>query len=141
MRSPMRPVPESLDRWISRARFLRWVDAAVAGVVLWAVVAAALPRPAPTVAALAALVLLVLLARVPLFRVRWRPASACVGVAMTRRLRPGDRAWWIQSQRVEAVVVTARRGLRLTIATARHRESEGLSVRRTRALIVPADDA
>jgi hypothetical protein len=123
---------------MSRARYLRWLDAAAAWVALAVAVAFALPRRAPDLAALVALALVVGLAFVPPLRARWRPVSAWVGLAVTRRLRAGDRAWWVQAHRSESVIVTARHGLRLTIATARHGEAEVLSVRRTRTLIVPA---
>jgi hypothetical protein len=139
MRTPIRPLPDAISRWMWRARVLRWLDAAVAWIVLWLGVAVVFPRPAFEAEALVALALLAVFALVRPLRTRWRPVSAWVGLAMTRRLRPGDRAWWVRPHRSESVVVTARRGTRLTIATARHGEAEVVSVRRTRTLIVPAE--
>ena len=140
MRSPIRPLPESIAQWMERARYLRWLDAAMGWLVVWVIVAFGGSRPRPLVGAVLAAAGVVLLALVPPLRIRWRPVSGWMGLAVTRRLRPGDRAWWVQPHRSESVVVTARRGLRLTIALARHGESEVLRVRRTRTLIVPADD-
>lgn len=139
MRTPIRPLPESVARWMWWARYLRWSDAAVATLAVWGAIAFAGSRPRPLLGAVAALAVVGLLSRVPLLRARWRPASGWVGWLVTRRLRPGDRAWWIQTHRCESVVVTARRGRRLTIALAGYGESEVLRVRRTRTLIVPAD--
>ena len=139
MRSPMRPMPEPIGRWMSRVQYCRWADAAVALIVLGCAVVMALPDLKSGVQASIAVVAFVLLVLVPALRIRWRPVSAWVGLAVSRRLRPGDRAWWVQAHRGEPVIVTARRGLRLTIATGRHGESEALRIRRTRVFIVPAD--
>jgi len=35
MTTPMRPVPDSINRWIGRRRWLRWGDAFLAWVLLW----------------------------------------------------------------------------------------------------------
>ena len=138
MRTPARPLPESIGTWMTRARYLRWLDAAAAWIALWIAIALALPRANFDVEALIALLLLALLVFVPLLRVRWRPVSAWVGLRVSRRLRPGDRAWWVTPHRSEPVMVTARRGTRVTFATASPGESEVLTVRRTRTFIVPA---
>ena len=140
MRTPIRPLPESIAHWMERARYLRWLDAAVGWLAVWGVVAFGGSRARPLVGVVLAAASVVLLALVPPLRTRWRPVSAWIGLAVTRRLRPGDRAWWVQPHRSDPVVVTARRGLRLTIALTRHGESEVLRVRRTRTLIVPAAD-
>ncbi|MBI2207644.1 MAG: hypothetical protein HYU41_27750 [Candidatus Rokubacteria bacterium] len=140
MRTPIRLVPDAIARWMSRARYLRWLDAIAAWLGLWAVVAYTFPRASFTVAAVAALAAVVALSLVLPIRVRWRPVTGWVGLTVSRSLRPGDRAWWVQPHRSESVVVTALHGVRVTIAMAHHGESEGLTVRRTRALIVPADD-
>ena len=65
--------------------------------------------------------------------------SAWVGLAVSRRLRPGDRAWYVRSQRADLVLVTACHGIRVVIVTPDVDADEGLSVRRTRVLLLPAD--
>jgi hypothetical protein len=138
MRTPARPLPESMATWMTRARYLRWLDAVVAWIALWIVIALALPHRKLDVEALIALVLLGFLVFVPPLRVRWRPLSAWVGLRVSRRVRPGDRAWWVTPHRSEPIMITARQGTRVTFAMARPSESEVLTVRRTRTFIVPA---
>ena len=72
-------------------------------------------------------------------RVRWRPVSGWVGLAVSRGLRPGDRAWYVRSRAADLVLVTARHGARLVIARPDFAADEGLNVRRTRVLLIPAD--
>ena len=55
-------------------------------------------------------------------------------------LVPGDRAWYVRPEAPEVVIVTARRGLRLTVAVPGRGAAEGLSVRRTRVLLLGADE-
>lgn len=140
MRTPIRHVPEAIARWMSRARYLRWLDAVAAWLLVCGAVAYAFPRASFTVDAVAALAGVVAGSLVLPIRVRWRPVTGWVGLTVSRALRPGDRAWWVQPHRSESVVVTACHGVRVTIAMAHHGEAEGLTVRRTRALIIPADD-
>ena len=140
MRTPARPLPESMATWMTRARYLRWLDAVAAWMALWIVIALALPDRKLDVEALIALVVLGCLVFVPSLRVRWRPLSGWVGLRVSRRLRPGDRAWWVTPHRSEPVMVTARHGTRVTFATAQPDASEVLTVRRTRTLIVPVGD-
>jgi len=73
----------------------------------------------------------------PLIRLRWRPVSAWVGLALSGRLGPGDRAWYVVPGRAEPVIVTARRGFRLVVAGLDHGGAEGIEVRRTRVLLLP----
>ena len=73
-------------------------------------------------------------------RTLWRPISACVGLAVSRGLRVGDRAWYVRPDRVDLVLVTARHGARLVIATPGFDADEGLSVRRTRVLVLPFEE-
>ena len=112
-----------VERWMARARLLRWVDATVAWLLVLAILAAVL-------VALAALV-------TPL-RVRWRPASGVAGLLVSRPLRPGDRAWYVRGERADLVIVTARHWLRVSIAAPELGAAESLSVRRTRVFVVPA---
>jgi hypothetical protein len=127
-----------VERWVSRFRYLRWLDGLVAWLALWLTAVLPLPHvPADALGVGAALVV-GLLALAPTVRPRWRPASAAVGLALSRDLRPGDRAWYITPGRAEPVIVTARRGLRLTIARPDLSAAEGLDVRRTRVMLLPA---
>jgi hypothetical protein len=70
-------------------------------------------------------------------RLRWRPVSGWVGVAVSRSLRAGQRAWYVRDGRADAVLVTGRRGLRVSIAAPSVGEAETLSVRRTRVFLIP----
>jgi hypothetical protein len=141
MRSPLKPLPAAVARWTVTARLLRWLDALVAWLGVWGGAALALPSaPREPLAVLAALVVgLGALAR-PL-RARWRPLSGVVGLAVSARLVPGDRAWYVRPGDAERVLVTASHGTRVVIARLDGSGAEGLSVRRTRVLLVPADSA
>jgi hypothetical protein len=140
MTSPIRPLPHEVARWVSLAACLRWCDAAAAWVVLWAVLAGLL-GPASPPAAVASLLLMTLGALLQPLRVLWRPVSGSVGLMLSRRLQPGDRAWYVRSRHADAVLVTGRHGARMLIATPDLDEpDEVLSVRRTRVLLLPADD-
>ena len=140
MSSPIRPLPHEVARFISLATWFRWCDAAVAWTVLWALLASIL-GPASPPAAVASLVLVTLGALLQPLRVLWRPVSGSVGLVLSRRLRPGDRAWYVRSRHADPVLVTARHGARMRIATPDLDEpDEVLSVRRTRVLLLPADD-
>lgn len=137
MRSPIQPPPRDVQKWMARARLLRWGDAAVAwlGVIL-VLLAAGLTAPGATmVFAAGAVALGATLAPV---RVRWRPVSGPIGCLVSNALKPGDRAWYVRSARADLVIVTARHGLRVSIAAPELGEAEALSVRRTRVLVVPA---
>ncbi|HBH02049.1 MAG TPA: hypothetical protein DDZ42_09045 [Candidatus Rokubacteria bacterium] len=136
MRTPIRATPYAVERWASRFRYLRWLDALVAWLAAWATLAAALDVGPDAQAGLAA-VATGLLALVPPIRVRWRPVSAWVGLAMSVRLGPGDRAWYVVPGRAEPVLVTARRGFRLVVAGVDRGRAEGIEVRRTRVLLLP----
>ena len=137
MATPTAPVPTTVETWITRSRYLRWIDALAAWVVLLGVTAALLPeQPARTiVVGSLALVVIGLMLR-PL-RLRWRPVSGWVGVIVSRSLRPGQRAWFVRDGRADSVLITARRGLRVTIAAPALGEAETLTVRRTRVLLIP----
>ena len=92
----------------------------------------------PGASAVAAAVLVGLAALVSPIRRRWRPLGALISLSVSRALRPGDRAWLVLPQHVEPVIVTARRRLRLVVARPDQDLAEGLEVRRTRVLVVPA---
>ncbi len=124
MRSPLRPLPAAVARWAIAARLLRWLDALVAWLVVWTGAVVVLPH-------LGALAL-------PL-RARWRPASGVVGLVVSARLAPGAEAWYVRPGGAERVLVTARHRTRVVIARLDGSGAEGLSVRRTRVLLVPAD--
>ena len=78
-----------------------------------------------------------------ILRVRsgWRPLSGTTTLVVSRRLRPGDRAWFVHGSDADLVLVTARHGFRLIIARPGHDAAEGVSVRRTRVLLLPASAA
>ena len=134
MRSPVRPLPPNVGRWASRARWLRWLDALVAWLLVWAALALGLRTVTP--AATAAAVVVGLAALVGPLRRRWRPLGALILLSVSRALRPGDRAWLVLPRHVEPVIVTARRRLRLVVARP-DQGAEGMEVRRTRVLVVP----
>ena len=136
MPTPLRPLPESVARWVARARFLRWLDA-LAGWVAIALVLVQGPanlhwRPA----ALAALAIVGVLVLVVPLRRRWRIVSGAVGLWISRSITVGDLAWCVGPGSAERVIVTARRGTRLTVARPGGDAAEGMSVRRTRMLLV-----
>ena len=120
---------------------LRWLDALAAWLVLWGIAALVVPgAPAGPLAALAAVV--VALARfVRPLRTRWRPLSGAVALVKSARLAPGDHAWYVRPGHAERVLVTARHRTRVVIVRLGDESSEGLGVRRTRVLLVPADPA
>ncbi len=142
MASPIRAVPPEVDRWISRATWLRWGDALVAWAAAWAALTwLEPPLPPSWIAALAAVLTAIGISIQPL-RVVWRPLTGAVGLAVSRHLRPGDRAWYVRSRQASLVLVTSRRGVRLAIAAPDPDEPEEvLRVRRTRVLLLPADGA
>jgi len=57
---------------------------------------------------------------------------------VSRSLRPGDRAWFVRDGHADSVLITARRGIRVSIAALSIGEAETMSVRRTRVFLVPA---
>ena len=140
MGTPIRPLPEGIARWSTRARWLRRLDVLAAGVLVWGLVAVRLPDLGAGLQAAAAGAVVGLLGAIPLIRLRWRPISGPVGLWVSRMLMPGDRAWYVRPEAPEVVIVTARRGLRLTVAVPGRGAAEGLSVRRTRVLLLGADE-
>ncbi len=137
MATPTAPVPATVEKWIARSRYLRWIDAAAAWIVLLGVVVALFPElPSGALALLAAALLGLGVVLRPL-RLHWRPVSGWVGLIASRSLRPGHRAWFVRDGRADAVLVTARRGIRLSIAAPGVGEAETLSVRRTRVFLIP----
>ena len=120
-------------------RLLRWLDALVAIALSWLVASALLGDIRGAASALIAVVATVAGAFLPPLRVRWRPASAAVGVRVSRRLRPGDHAWYVRPHEARLVLVTARRRWHVVIATPDQEPDEGLTVRRTRVFLIPAD--
>jgi hypothetical protein len=137
MRAPVRQVPWDVERVVKRARWLRWLDALVTWLVVWGLVALRWESATATASAVTAVIVVGLAALVRPLRIRWRPVSALAALSASRGLRPGDHAWLVLSERVEPVIVTARRGVRLVVATP-DQGLEGLEVRRTRVFVVPA---
>jgi hypothetical protein len=141
VRTPIRSLPRSVAVWSTRARWLRWTDGLAGWLALWALLAVMLPGAGVDLHVVGAGAGALLVALVPGLRTRWRPVTACVGLVVSRRLRPGDRAWYVRPGDVERVLVTGRRLLRLVIVTRERGASEGITVRRTRVLLIPESDA
>src|SRR2546430_1126947 len=141
MRSPLRPLPAAVARWTVRARLLRWLDALVAWLVVWTAAVVVLPHGSPESLAILAALAVILGALARPLRARWRPASGVVGLVVSARLVPGAEAWYVRPGGAERVLVTARHRTRVVIARLDGSGAEGLSVRRTRGLLVPADAA
>ncbi len=137
MRTPTRPIPEAIERWVTRARLLRWLDALAAWLVLWFALAQWPGTLSPGSSATAAGLLLGPLVFVTPLRRRWRVVSGAVGLRMSRSIAVGDRAWCVGPGSAERVIVTARRGFRVTVAMMGGDAAEGITVRRTRVLLVP----
>jgi hypothetical protein len=135
----MRPLPGYVDRWTSRVRWLRWMDALLAWLGVWLGLSVLLPAMAlgPTMVLAAATLLLA--AAVPGIRRAWRPVSATVSLLVSRRLRPGDRAWFVHRRDADLVLVTARHGVRVVVARPDQEAAEGMNIRRTRVLLIPAE--
>jgi hypothetical protein len=139
--TPIKPLPDEIHRWIGRARWLRWTDAIVAWMGLWAAWVAILGSASPRQAAVLSLASVGLGLVVRPIRMLWRPISAGVGLMLSRGLHPGDRAWYVRASRADLVLVTARHGTRMVIATPDVDADEVLSVRRTRVFLLPVDEA
>ena len=139
MRSPLKPLPAAVVRWTVTARVLRWLDALVAWLGVWGGAALAFPSASRESLALLAVLVIGLGALARPLRARWRPVSGVVGLAVSRRLSPGDRAWYVRPGDAERVLVTALHRTRVVIARLDGSGAEGLSVRRTRVLLVRAD--
>ncbi len=138
MRMPIRPLPDAVARWIRGVRCLRWLDGIAAWIVLWLAAEVSLPDGNATVHSVLAAIVAVAGVNVSWLRVRWRPIMGLVGLMVSRSLRPGDRAWFIRPTDAEVVLVTARRRFRMVIARAESAD-EGMSVRRTRVVLLPAE--
>jgi hypothetical protein len=137
MRTPVRAVPPNVERAAARGRWLRGVDALLAWLAAWGGVTLAWETATPSASAIIALIAVALAALAGPIRRRWRPVSALVLLLVSRHLKPGDHAWLVLAERIDPVIVTARRGLRLVVASP-NQGSEGLAVRRTRVLVVPS---
>ncbi|HKC82832.1 MAG TPA: hypothetical protein VKD46_02420 [bacterium] len=118
-------------------RWLRWLDAMAAWLLVWGCLALMPGTMTPAASAVAALMLIGLAALAGPMRRRWRPIGALVSLSVSRALRPGDRAWLVLPRHIEPVIVTARRRLRLVVARPDQGSTEGMEVRRTRVFVVP----
>ncbi len=119
-------------------RWLRRLDAAFAWAALWGVLVLVMGRARAWEGAVLAAAIVALGLAVWPIRARWRPISGWASLTLSRGLRPGDRAWHVRSQQADLVLVTGRDGIRLVIARPDVVGDEGLSVRRTRVLVLPA---
>src|SRR5262245_57887445 len=109
MTTPIRSVPEEVNRWIWLAVWLRRCDAVFAWLILWGLLTAALGA---ALAAVLSLGIVALGAQIRSLRVLWRPVSGGVGLAVSRDVQPGDRVWYVRSRQADLVLVTARHGAR-----------------------------
>ena len=141
MRSPLRPLPAAVVRWTAAVRVLRWLDALAAWLAICGGAAIAFPTASREQLAILAALFAVLSALVRPLRARWRPVSGAVAVVLSARLSPGDQAWYVSPGHAERVLVTARHRTRVVIARLNDAGAEGLSVRRTRVLLLPADSS
>ncbi len=139
MTTPMKPVPDVVARWVSRVYWLRWLDALIAWTGLWGIGVWVVGRALAQEAAALSVILVCLGLVVRPLRTRWRPISGWVGLAMSRNLQVGDRAWYVRAHQADLVLVTARHGAWLVIAGPILAEDESLSIRRTRVIVLPAD--
>ena len=137
MTTPIRPLPSKIARWTSRLRWLRWADTLLAWLVLLLGLSVLLPQVPSQAAMIVAAGTLFAAALLPRLRVAWRPVSATTTLLVSRGLRPGDRAWFVHGRDADLVLVTARHGLRVVVARPDHDAAEGMSVRRTRVLLLP----
>ena len=96
-----------------------------------------LPQIPASTAMVLAMGLLFVVSLVPRLRRAWRPVSAMATLLVSGSLRPGDRAWFVHGRDADLVLVTARHGLRIVVAKPDHEAAEGMSVRRTRVLLLP----
>ena len=138
MTTPARPLPILIQRWTSRLRWFRGVDAVLAWLTVLLGLTTLLPQVPPQTAMVLAAGLLFLVALIPRLRLAWRPVSATATVLLSRGLRPGDHAWFVHGRGADLVLVTARHGLRVVVARPGYDALEGMSVRRTRVLLLPA---
>ena len=129
-------MPRAVERWTSTVRLLRWLDALIAWLVLWAILRIALPTRDNAAPAVLAAVVVLLGALIGPLRVRWRPVTGTVALALSARLAPGDHAWYVRAGAAERVLVTGRHPTRIVIVQLNDESAEGLSVRRTRVLLV-----
>jgi len=111
-----------------------------AWLVVWSIVAMLLDRSSAETHAVLAAVIVAGLVFIPPVRARWRPVSGSVALSLSRGLRAGDSAWYVGRRQAERVLVTARRRLRIVIVTGERTAVEGMSVRRTRVILIPMED-
>src|SRR5262245_46729562 len=116
MRSPVRSLPPHVERWVSRMRWLGWLEALAVGVGVWLVLALWLADTPPLALAILAAVIVGLAALVPPLRRGWRPIRAWASFSVSRGLKLGDHAWLLLPEYIEPVIVTARQRLRLVVA-------------------------
>src|SRR5881409_840969 len=86
MRSPVRSLPPNVGRWASRARWLRWLDALAAWLLVWGGLALTPYAKTPGATAVAAAVLVGLAALVSPIRRRWRPLGALISLSVSREI-------------------------------------------------------
>ncbi len=138
MRTPIKSLPQEIEDWVGRARWLRALDALAAWLGLWAGMSLVLPEFSRSGQATVAAVVVAMGIAIAPIRVLWRPVTGWIALRVSQPLRPGDRAWLVRWDGADLVLITARRGLRMVVARAQE-GAEGITVRRTRVLLLPAD--
>lgn len=138
MRTPIRSLPEDIEHWIGRTRWLRALDALAAWLILWAGISLVLPELGGSERATVSAVVVAVGMVISPLRALWRPVTGWVALKASQSLRPGDRAWLVRGDGADLVLITARRGFRMVVAQAQE-GTEGITVRRTRVLLLPAD--
>ena len=137
MTTPTSPLPVTIERWRARSRYLRWVDALVAWLLLTLTALVLAPPASMELIVVGSIIVLGLGAMVPPVRIRWRPVSGWIGIRVSRSLRAGDRAWFVRDGRADHVLITACHAVRVSLALPQLDEAETISVRRTRVFLVP----
>ena len=134
----VRPFPAPVLLWSRRARWLRGFDAAVAWLFTWAGAMAFAPQADRGALGVVAVLLVAFGAAGPPLRRWWRPVTGFTALVVSWRLRPGERVWWVTTGGAKLVLVTACRAWRVVLVGVSDDPTEGVAVRRTHALLVPA---
>src|SRR5262249_13608060 len=136
----VRPFPAPVLRWSRRARWLRGFDAVAAWLVVWAGAVTLAQQASRGALGGAAALAVTLGAAVPWRRGGWRPITGVPALEVTRGLRPGQRACGTTAGGGPLVGVRAWRAWRVVLAGVSEDPTEGIAVRRTRALLLPIPD-
>jgi hypothetical protein len=118
---------------------MRWLDWVAAWLLAWGATIAVHPGGSKEALGVAMAVVVALATPIAPLRQRWRPVSALATFALSSRLGPGDRAWLVTPSDVVPVAITARRWFWIVIVGTASDPTEGIVVRRSRALLLPLE--